>query len=1094
MLQKFLLIGLGGSGGKTLRYVWKEADDRLKSEGWTAGMPQGWQFLHIDLPENPDVFGPDFPIEIAQSIDYIGLARQPFRYNHYDSQMVSTQSLDAVLGWRPDPAAHYAHPYNGAGQLRAVGRVIGLTRQQMIVDAIDRAVAKVLDSNADEEMRALGSKLHSSRELRSADQAAVIVISSLAGGSGSGLFLDVIELLGTKLAVQAPWLRNAQMSVLFGADVFADLTPGQRTGVEPNSLAAFSELLNASESGRASMHTFVIGRGNGPLRFANERSVYQAVGKTLATVMANDDVQHQFRAYIATNASGAPTNEAFTPIASEGRFSSFGYSSVSLGRTHFAQYAAERLAKATLTRLKDGWKENERGENPMEESLVKKRVDRERTGFLQACGLVLVDGQVDVKLTYAKASPPEVTKESVRERFAEIFRGLPPNEQRAGRDWIATIRQKDQNGRVAFLAERVRTVQADVDAWSDGVIAGIEKATSDAVAVHGFDIAKVLLEDLVKELATLSDGLAHKAKVEIPASRSEHTRLKADWAKQNSAADVFREALEGENAPMEYFARIFRADVGIRAHSAVQAAIDDVGNHVVGPLLAELTRARTELDDWTDPKAQGEFHKRVAQWSDAEPPSHLRAAPNERLIIEQRDHPELLDKKLEKIFPKSDPERSDAVKEIIGGYAEDESRNPERSENNRMPVLSLKPVKGRNAEVKISVSPLTLLKRADSWVRDRKGIGEFVAGTLREWLTETASEADRQRFADLFELAIQGAAPLVSVNQGAYVRLHGESPPPPKLVIGPIPLDSSDALYPRLSGALRGAGLQEGEIADRFDAQADVQRIEITSFTAVHVHPLVFDSLTLPIQADWATRDSAKERDQFWRCRRARPLREFVPMAPAQLDRLVRGWFTALVLGWIGDLKGRWSHQPLAIWTPDGTKTFPPHLLGPDVKDPVLVLPALIETMPLAMVGYGLGDTGPLDAYLALLRLGATGTSERVSRDLALWVRYGETMKGNPGHDDAPMPNASFAGPEGNSGEAAAERAENIARHLRAYGEGYKSRFDKPVGPNSTGPFAAWEIREVVLQATTLLSDAITVMATTPDSSGGGNLFAVPGA
>ena len=50
MLQPFLLVGVGGSGGKTLRAVKHALELRLQQEDWEEGWPKAWQLLHIDTP------------------------------------------------------------------------------------------------------------------------------------------------------------------------------------------------------------------------------------------------------------------------------------------------------------------------------------------------------------------------------------------------------------------------------------------------------------------------------------------------------------------------------------------------------------------------------------------------------------------------------------------------------------------------------------------------------------------------------------------------------------------------------------------------------------------------------------------------------------------------------------------------------------------------------------------------------------------------------------------------------------------------------------------------------------------------------------
>ena len=61
MLRPFLLIGVGGSGGKTLRVVREDLARRLQQAGWTGDLPRAWQFVHIDVPTVADGSDPDLP-------------------------------------------------------------------------------------------------------------------------------------------------------------------------------------------------------------------------------------------------------------------------------------------------------------------------------------------------------------------------------------------------------------------------------------------------------------------------------------------------------------------------------------------------------------------------------------------------------------------------------------------------------------------------------------------------------------------------------------------------------------------------------------------------------------------------------------------------------------------------------------------------------------------------------------------------------------------------------------------------------------------------------------------------------------------------
>src|SRR5664280_172830 len=55
MLDRFLVVGLGGSGGRTVRKLRAELNRRLFAAGYRDGLPAGWHFLHVDVPKLCDI-------------------------------------------------------------------------------------------------------------------------------------------------------------------------------------------------------------------------------------------------------------------------------------------------------------------------------------------------------------------------------------------------------------------------------------------------------------------------------------------------------------------------------------------------------------------------------------------------------------------------------------------------------------------------------------------------------------------------------------------------------------------------------------------------------------------------------------------------------------------------------------------------------------------------------------------------------------------------------------------------------------------------------------------------------------------------------
>src|SRR5438270_6915919 len=106
-MHRLLFIGLGGTGGKALRFTWREIDRRLRSKNWSGSeMPDCFQFVHFDLPEKFDGYkDPDVPRVVSMDDKmYFNLAQAPLEYRTYDAQLTLNPTLvGATAGWRPYP-------------------------------------------------------------------------------------------------------------------------------------------------------------------------------------------------------------------------------------------------------------------------------------------------------------------------------------------------------------------------------------------------------------------------------------------------------------------------------------------------------------------------------------------------------------------------------------------------------------------------------------------------------------------------------------------------------------------------------------------------------------------------------------------------------------------------------------------------------------------------------------------------------------------------------------------------------------------------------------------------------------------------------
>src|SRR4051794_22409682 len=104
-LRPVLIIGVGGSGGKTLRTLREVMLRRLRQAGWDkTRLPNAWQMLAIDTitTASPE----DYEAPMLPATQYLGLTPPAMNYAGIRQQLLQSVPVQeqptAFAGWLPE--------------------------------------------------------------------------------------------------------------------------------------------------------------------------------------------------------------------------------------------------------------------------------------------------------------------------------------------------------------------------------------------------------------------------------------------------------------------------------------------------------------------------------------------------------------------------------------------------------------------------------------------------------------------------------------------------------------------------------------------------------------------------------------------------------------------------------------------------------------------------------------------------------------------------------------------------------------------------------------------------------------------------------
>ncbi|KRB75809.1 hypothetical protein ASE01_12160 [Nocardioides sp. Root190] len=1051
-MRRFLIVGCGGSGGATIRFIQDQLLADLRPEG-TDKLPDAWQFVHIDVPTTPDK-GPA-PLGSVRDMGgrYLSVSAEGNTFNRTALQLfqASRTRLDMVGGWVPDPRRCTVPVTTGAGQYRAVGRTLTLTRTSDLNKVM-------IQAHEDLQKPDPWAGLSDRRRSEIAQNAPIvpIVIGSLAGGSGASMFLDVCRILGTIPGIDP----SAIGAFLFTSDVFQALPAGARDGVEGNALGAIGDVIAAQTGlsydadralltslGVADISRFAFARifpigsaiGGDGARFGDGTAtgIFRGIGRALAALVIGDaGMQQKYVDFIVGNPGGGGSTDTQTVGwgTDPGVFAwgSFGYASLSLGRDRYAEYAAQRLARSAADRLLEGHLDPG-VDLPGGEQLTAK-VDAQWTLTLSRLGLPQ-PGQ-DVGAWFREqAMPRSWTQAETRRVLSDAFTMVSSIPGAAASDWFAEV-----SARLPSQREQVRSALNDAAyLWNERFAHDLENRVIqqflDDIRRQGLPYARAVLERLqahlevmVNVLQTVPDpnGFDPLALDGGGIQQRVLALKRAIVAAGHDLVGLVAGELEGSSS------RVLQMS---GARYAAQL-LDSFESDVLGPLV---TAASNALGDLEVSRTSKDVEAGLAQlgtdvyreWpDDSEVPVRFLHAENEILLTTATEFPGLFTDHVVRSVPGGMPP-ADAQRQIVSQII----RGEWETQGGKLGSIDIIATQARwraavlnvNAETgeptprsagryTLHLGPAHLAARARLFLeRPNEPFAVFRGESIGQYLNDlnippAEMSARKSGFAQKFTEALLLARPLVGVDSSMIPAVHPGQTLKYTYVFGNLGLQGSSEVVERIRSGLQADPTLELEtVLPAFDAAAmgDATESRIAIFGSYPKYsPIVFSSLLGNVKNQFAIQPDGG-RAALWKWKGTRPLGASLPMSAAELRALIAGWYVGRLTG---QLRTGSGEQPVIVWSAKDVRWMPliwPMLTNPSQISAVDWLPITLESYSLAFIQCNrdpeLQALQPFRALRSLwddsstgpgLRDGLTGFA--AERNIANWLQSGAITGADP--------------------------------------------------------------------------------------------------
>lgn len=1100
MLSPVIMVGCGGSGIKSVRYVREAIKAKLAANGWNGPLPQAWQFIGLDsltgMTDLAEV--PALPIRDYRQING-GFSRLRDLYTNLRAAHPASgrnSGYRELLGWLPSSDELNGDPRIGMGQLRGVGRAFGVysLNSKAVKERLEAAHVACAGGSAEllEVCRALKIPVDAAAAV---PPPLVIVVGSSAGGTGAGIMLDTLDMLKRTSTEHV-----TPVAIVYGPEIFGQI---MQTDMVANSLAFMSEMFNAFWSigpgpvglfpapgvdldSRGPFAIFSVGRENmSGADLQNATTIYRAVGDTLGSWITSPRLSTTLRDYVMSNRD---TNiqlggYGFGEAHLNGAVSSFGSATVAVGRTRFRSYAKSFLMRnlydfhwkgaRDIARRVLAASDATKPDNVVQELLAAHFFPAylEESGLKQVFDRGLATSGISDAVLSARHS--ETTG---REFERALWERLPSSEHNS-----AGWRDHLSNFGTLLRPDQLRKANAEFDErlneWASAVATRVLLRTNLLIAEASLPVAVKVVDKTIVELQQYSNQYRQAAET----ARGRVATTVADmWRRVTEISGSPRKESAGVKDACQLAGMNLAQEARMKGLMRLERVIGEVERNLLAQIRSamqmavdgDLTSANTIIDD--QPAI-------VSQWPhEREVPAPFKPTMVEFLLEEWDEWPDILRDIMRMAVDRTPGETDDLEafrRQITMGDKDNPAGRPPMlwQEDNRVSDWALhQPFRAR---IRMDVN--TVDEVVAHWMGTNTPMARHLSEGLSSYLADEGQVARFNKFRQQFRLALQQSKPLIKIDQ---VRMQEElgrvggntNPMGVRPVIDELPFNPGHPARDIAEDLLRAElNIGPGVNMDQYFTNSEKEAAVMSSFLEKSVHPsfvMNFTVTTANVLSGIENRPIALR--DWMKHKRGRTLNEFVPMPQVLIEAIVRGFVVARLLG---QVTTDTSH-PIKVSANGAIYEFPFPLLSP--VDESNVLAGILESMPLTFGKFPSEGMGAYAAYRALYwygvpELAADRTHQfRVAGDLMKYMQTG--MIEGPVLD--PAPSVDF--------EAASfgERKDKMVEYLDSYidflvslrdtpltGQEMKSR-DGTITPTDT---PTMEIVDMLIEQYTCVRDAV---------------------